>query len=248
MIKNIEGKKLEVLIKEDLISLPEDLKIKINDHWKNAIKNSTGLWNGVIPTVTKCVENKESTILYCQNTNYAHFLYDERIGCPEDYKCYNLSAGTLLETLDEYYLVGVLASNMSLPGCLQIPGGSIDKKDIFNGIADSYATMRRETIEEVNIDIEKPSQVISFKIMYLMPPNDEANGYEILGKAKVNFTANELIKHYETYRKYLEENNLEIEFDKILLIKKDEAIEKIKKMNNPRRKYLIPLLEADIKK
>ena len=60
-------------------------------------------------------------------------------------------------------------------------------------------------------------------------------------------TANEIREYFNTYYKYLKENNLEIEFKKLHFLKKKNAIEELKKLNNPKRNYLIPLLQMDMK-
>ncbi len=61
-------------------------------------------------------------------------------------------------------------------------------------------------------------------------------------------TAEEVRKYFESYYKYLKENNLEREFKTLHFLKKENAIEELKKLNNPKRSYLNPLLEMDMKK
>ena len=53
-------------------------------------------------------------VITCKKSDYAHYLYDERIGLPQRYACNNLVAGCLLETSDNYYIVGELEENTSL--------------------------------------------------------------------------------------------------------------------------------------
>ena len=65
-------------------------------------------------------------------TNYAHYLYDERVGIKEkEYKCNVPWGGIILETKDNYLALGEMDKTTSVPYCLQIPGGGIDKKDIY---------------------------------------------------------------------------------------------------------------------
>ena len=59
-------------------------------------------------------------------------------------------------------------------------------------------------------------------------------------------TADEFKKHFENYNKFLKENNLEIEFKKLYFLKKEKAIDELKKLNKPKRYYLIPLLQIDM--
>ena len=71
----------------------------------------------------------KSVEIICKKSDYAHYLYGERIGLPEEHCCTNLSAGSLLETKDNYYVVGELDLKASYPGVLQVTGGNIDKED-----------------------------------------------------------------------------------------------------------------------
>lgn len=136
---------MQVTLNNEIIELPIKLKETIN-------------------------ENFEKT----KKSDYAHYLYGERIGYQKEYECKNLSAGCLLETIDGYYIVGKLDENTSNPTILQVTGG-IDKKDIVN--------------EKINTEQTK----------------------------------------------------------KLYFLKKDNAVEELKKLNNPRRNYLIPLLQMDSK-
>lgn len=248
MLKVIKNKQINITIENKPLSLPKELRKKIDAFWNEAIKENPQLWNGEIFCVSKCVLDDNSLVMNCSKTDYAHYLYDERIGCPTENSCYNLSAGTLLETLDGYYVIGELAKTTSYPGCLTITGGNIDEKeDIIGNVVNISNTMRREAIEELNIDFNNKEQVLSHEILYLMPPMDKIKGYEFCAKAKINFTSNEIMEYYNKYKEYLEENKLEIEFDKIVLLKKETALEVLKKSLNPKRKYLIPLIEQDSK-
>lgn len=67
--------------------------------------------------------------------------------------CSSLVAECLLETSDNYYIVGELAENTSFPHCMQISGGSADNKDIKEGKIDVLNTIVRECKEELNIDL-----------------------------------------------------------------------------------------------
>lgn len=245
MLIEIEDKKLELRIDKSALEIPQELKEKISVNWKKALEKTPELWNGDVICVTECKEYEDKIILNCKQTDYAHYLYDERVGCPKEYASHGLSGGTLFETLDGYYVVGITNDTTSYPTCLQFPGGGIDKKDISNECIDIYSTMRREAIEEINIDINNKNQVLSHEIKYISLPNEFISGYEVVGKAKLNLTSNQMKEHYDKYLEYLKQNNLEIEFKKILLLKKEQALESLDKLENPRRKYMRLVMQAD---
>ena len=248
MIYKIENKKMKIILKDEIIELPIKLKEKINENFKNMKKTGANIWNGEVICVSECnIENNKVEII-CKKSDYAHYLYGERIGCPKQYECKNLSGGCLLETIDDYYVVGELDENTSYPTMLQVTGGGIDAKDIFTENIDVENTIKREAMEELKINLSDKESILYNRMSYLYVSEDnEQPGVELFSKAKSNMTVEEIKKYFEEYYKYLKENNLEVEFRKLHFIKKENAEEELKKLSNPRRNYLIPLLQIDSK-
>ena len=245
MIKNIKGIKIKAYIEDEKLNLPKEIQIKIDEFWKKATKETPNLWNGELMCVEKCVKENNEIIITCKKTNYSHYLYDERIVLPKEYACSSLVASCLLETSDNYYIVGELAENTSFPHCMQISGGSADNDDIKNNQIDIQNTIIRECKEELNIDLQDKKQVENFEIKYIYLPNDKIHTYILFAKGKLKMTKDEMNDYYERYFKYLKENNLEIEFGKIHFIKKGKTTEELEKLKNPKRDYLESLLEID---
>lgn len=52
----------------------------------------------------------------------------------------------MLETIDGYYVVGELDENTSYPTMLQVTGGGIDLKDIYDENIDVDNTIKREAM------------------------------------------------------------------------------------------------------
>ena len=71
---------------------------------------------------------------------------------------------------------------------------------------------------------------------------------QLLGRHKVlsGSERERLVTEIMEAVEYLKKNNLEIEFGKIHLLKKNNAIEILENMSNPKREYLIPLVTADL--
>ena len=248
MIYKIENKKIQVMLKKEVIELPIELKNKINENFEKLKKTGANIWNGEVLCVSECNIKGDEVEIICKKSDYAHYLYGERIGCPKGYECKNLSAGCLIETIDGYYIVGELDNNTSYPTMLQVTGGGIDKKDIINEKIDVEQTIKREAIEELNLDLCDEKNILYNRISYMyISENNEQPGVQLFSKAKIKLKAEEMRKYYESYYKYLEENNLEIEFKKLHFFKKEKAVEDLKKLDNPRRNYLMPLLQIDLK-
>ena len=217
MIYEIENKKMKITLKDEIIELPIKLKEKINENFENMKKTGANIWNGEVLCVSECNIEDDKVEIICKKSDYAHYLYGERIGCQKEYECKNLSAGCLLETIDGYYIVGELDENTSYPTMLQVTGGGIDQKDIFGENIDVEKTIKREAMEELKINLNDEESILYNRMSYLYV--------------------------YE----YLKENNLEVEFKKLHFLEKDNAVEELNKLSNPRRNYLIPLLQIDSK-
>ena len=247
MVKNIEKTITKVEIKDEQLELPEEIKRKIDEFWKQCKFENPNLWNGELMCVEKCTREGNQIIIICKKTNYAHYLYDERIGLPKEYACSSLVAGCLLETSDNYYIVGELADNTSFPYCMQISGGSADNDDIKDGKIDIFNTIIRECQEELNINLQDKKQVKNFEMKYISLPSEEVHTYILFAKGELNMNKSQMQEYYENYLKYLKDNNLEVEFGKIHFIKKGRILEELNKFNNPKREYLKSLLEIDSK-
>ena len=106
------------------INLPNELKENIEKFWEEAIKRNPNLYNGEDYAVEKVTETEENIEMLVVKSNYAHYLYDERIGIEEEkYRCCSPWGGILLITKDDYFVIGEMDSTTSIPHCLQISGG-----------------------------------------------------------------------------------------------------------------------------
>lgn len=247
MIKNIEGTTIKVKIEDKQFELPDEIRRKVEEFWNQCILENPNLWNGELMCVGECRRVGDQILITCKKSNYAHYLYDERIGLPKEYACSSLVAGCLLETSDNYYIVGELAENTSFPSCMQISGGNADKNDIEDGRIDILNTIIRECKEELNINVQDEQQVEHFEIKYIYVPTETVHTYIIFAKGKLNMTKAQIQEYYNKYLQYLKENDLEIEFERIHFIKKGRTTEELKNYKNPKRNYLESLLEIDNK-
>ena len=245
MLKAIAGTAIKIEFKDEMIELQKDIKEQINIFWKQSKKANSSLFNGELICVSEYKEANNLIEITCKRTHYSHHLYDERVGLSKEYSCHNLVVGCLLETSDNYYVIGEMARNTSVPNCLQIPGGNVDNTDIREERVDILNALIRECKEEVNINLEDKNMVESFKLKYISLPNEISNAYLIIAKGKLRMTKKEMIEYYKEYLKYLKDNNLEIEFANLHFINKKKAREELDRLKNPKRSYLEDLLEID---
>ncbi len=245
MSKIVKVDKTVILRYEDReIDLPIEIKKNIKGFWNNAVKENPNLYNGqdyVVETVNKTKDKIEMLVV---KSNYAHYLYDERIGIKENkYRCCSPWGGILLLTKDNYFVIGEMNKTMSMPLCLQLPGGGIDKTDIENGKINISANISREVKEELNINIEN----IDYKLEFIEYPDETRNAYGFIALSKINQSKEELEKHFTEYKEYLIENKLELEFGRLVFLNKENALEELDSMDNPKRPYLRDLIKEAMK-
>ena len=123
-------KELEIIKGEKNVELPKDILGKIESFWQKQVEINPHLFNGEVWSVTNFEELEDKFRLTVQKTNYAHYLYDERVGLEGNFACYNLNGGILLETIDKKYILGEMNETTSYPKVLQISGGNLDQNDI----------------------------------------------------------------------------------------------------------------------
>ena len=247
MIYIIKGKKMIGNLSDDEIYLPENIKQAIIDNFNELKDSGLNIWNGSIMCVAEIIVEDEFVKVVCKKSDYAHYLYAEKNGLPAEYGCKNISAGCVLETKDGFFVVGELGKNTSYPRMIQTTGGNIDQKnDIKNGEIDFLNTIVREAKEELDIDLSDNNLVSNHEITYMyIEEMDKQKGVRILSTAKIEMTAKELKEHFEKYNEYLINNKLETEFDKLYFLKRENVMQELNKLNNPKREYLVKILEYE---
>lgn len=209
-------KELEIIKAEKDIELPQNIAEKIENFWKKQVEENPHLFNGEVWSVTNFEELEDKFRVTVQKTNYAHYLYDERVGLEGNLGCYNLNGGILLETLDKKYIVGEMDETTSYPKGLQISGGNLDQNDIKeDGTVDLIGNIARELQEELNLDLFDKSIITSYKMQYMEVPEGRRHSYAPMLKGMLAMTEEEMTQHYKKYKEYLEETNQEVEFVKL---------------------------------
>ena len=230
------------------MELPKELKEKIKIFWEEQIKDNANLFNGDTWNVTNMEEQEDKIVLTLEKTDYAHYIYDERHGIDDEkYFCHNLASGVYIVTSDGYGVVGELDDTTSFPRCLQVSGGGLDLKDMVNNEFDLVKTAERELKEELNIELNNKQQISKYNFEYLEVPEGKRHSYCVLIKAISPLTAEELEKHFNNYKKYLDENNGEIEFKKLHFLKIGKAVQELNELHNPKRLYVRQMFEKEDK-
>lgn len=231
-----------------MMNLPQNLRNKIDEFWKEQVKENPNLFNGEVWNVTKMEENADKIILTLEQTDYAHYLYDERHGIEEKYACHNIAAGVYIVTKDGFAVIGELDDTTSYPKALQVSGGGIDEKeDLQNGEFDLIKTAKRELKEELNIELDNKKQIEKYNFEYIEVPEGKRHSYCVILKAYSSYTKAQLEEYFNKYYKYLEETDGEKEFKKLYFLKLGNAVKELDKLDNPKRLYVRQLLEIEDK-
>ena len=103
--------------------------------------------------------------------------------------------------------------------------------------------IQRELKEELNLNLED----IDYKIEFMEYPNETRNAYGFIAIGKINQTKDELKRYFEEYKEYLLKNDLEVEFNKLIFLKKENAIQELDDLPNYKRQYLRDLIKEVVK-
>lgn len=224
-------------------NIPDNVKKEIGIFWKNLVSDNPSLFNGENHTVESVTEFDDHIEMKVVRTNYATYLYNERVGIDDDkFKIIHLWSGILFETNDNYLVLGEMGDNTSVPKWLQLTGGGTSDEDIVDDIIDIDGNLKREVKEELNIDLD----TIKYEMKYLECPSEVRSVYGFLAVGKINMNKEELNQHFERYKDYLEKNGMEQEFSKLVFLHKNTALDEFDRLDNPKREYLRELLEMVI--
>ena len=120
----------------------------------------------------------------------------------------------------------------------------IDIADIENGIININSNIKRELKEELNLNLDD----IDYKIEFIEYPNETRNAYGFIAIGKINQTKAELKRYFEEYKEHLLKNDLEVEFNRLNILKKENALQELDDLPNYKRPYLRDLIKEVIKR
>ena len=115
---------------------------------------------------------------------------------------------------------------------------------------DYYKTMKRELYEEVGLELDDKNIIKDFYLKYLKVPSviEEELSFGVLYKIDLNISFEEFNNEFEIYKKYLRDNDLEVEFTGLYGIDKtkESVISAAEKFPNKIPKYIIQMFLKEI--
>lgn len=240
---------VDIKYKNESINLPENIRESIKENWN---VNGERFTNGDIFFIKDYDVNKEkkSIKLDVCNSKYDHYLYTRFNDTYDEYSCVNLWSGAVIETSDGKLVLGEMSNETVSEGELHISGGSTDRDDLENNMIDYYKTMKRELYEELGIDLDNKNIVKDFYLRYLKIPSiiEVELSFGVLYKIDLNITFEEFKEKFYKYKKYLDDNKLEVEFTEVYGIDKNKkCIEEFEKnYSNRIPKYIVEMFFKEI--
>lgn len=145
----------------DLLPQPDNVKHAVAECWKDFTKVQGKTWsNGEILTIGQ-VNVTPTGIEYVMDL--VDFAYLKASAVAKNpvvnayHPCYVAGAGAIVETADNYLVLGEMAPHTSWAGKIALVGGGITTQDVEpeTGLVDLQGNVIRETKEEIGLDPEK---------------------------------------------------------------------------------------------
>lgn len=223
------------------------LSIKINNHWESLVKKGKKFTRGNVYTIKKIRKNSKELNIELTLTDYAHFLYSiYSSNLKAISKCRVVSTSALIETRDKYFIFGEMNKNTFMPGRIQCSGGGLDENDLENGSINFVKNIKKEVYEELGLNISD-SKIVKKKYVKYIGCGGKNNFIIIIFKIDLSIDSHRVKKIFKDYTDKLKSDNIEPEFKKLFIAKKDfKIIEKIQSDKRDKADYVIPLIREDV--
>lgn len=200
------------------LPLPEYLKMEINNYWNYLKSEGKSFNNGEIFTISDIKLNQGYLDFIISKTNFAHYLYSLKQKSLGDFTCRSIASNALILTSDNYYVMGSMSGNTSLPYKIKFIGGAISTDDLLNNSFDPRSCVIREVKEEIGISLTNKDVIDNFKPIYYLT-RENLSFINVLFLAQLKMTSGELKIAFEIYKKKLQTHNIDSELADIYFLK-----------------------------
>lgn len=188
-----------IYYKDQLISLPDEIKIEIERCWNEAILSGKKYTNGDLFTISSIANEGNLLNLYLYLTTYDHYIYSVKKNFTGNYICRSLAANILFLTSDNYYVLAVMSGKTSLPNKIKFIGGAFSKDDIKSGKIDAFTCIDREVQEEIGLSISNKNIITNVCPKYIVTRKN-FSFINILFMSELNISRNELTALFKEYK------------------------------------------------
>lgn len=212
------------------LDIKSDIRKKVEQNWKEFIKDREKYFNSDIITVSDIEIDKN--ILRVNKAKYADLIYSLD---NKDLTIRSLFSAILLKTLDGYYII----VENSYDDRLNLIGGMADLEDFDGEYLNYQRCIEREIKEEIGLDLNNKDDILSFELKYLKIPNGNENFYPcgVCYIGTLNYTA-------EQFREYFRKNTFDNEIKEVLCLTNEECLKL--EFRDKDRTYIREFLELEI--
>lgn len=217
---------------------------KIEKHWNELINQGKSFTRGEVFCISSIFLSKQHCVLFLDLSDYAHYLYTIHKK-PNEEACKVLFTAALIETADQFYVLGKMADNTANPGRIQCPGGGLTKLHLEKNIFNLEKNICDECEEEIGLSLHSDI-VTSFHKRYFI--SSKLHPYSaVIWKVKVQQTAEQFHQHFLHYRQQLLTIGKQPEFESLQFIAKStQQIDHFFKNDpHPKANYIEKLLKTD---
>lgn len=224
------------------VKLSDKFSRDINAYWKELIDNGKKYENGEIFTVNNIYVDKNKKLTFVVNkTNYAHYLYSKKNNFEGDYVCRSIATNVLPITTDNQYVLGAMSNSTSLSNKIKFIGGSMSEDDFVQNRLEPLKCAKRETLEEIGIDLNDKKYVESYEPIYFITRKN-LSFINVLYLVHLNISSDQIKSNFKKFRTHLIENDMEVELDSIVLV--ENNLESNELFINNNRNNLIDYMES----
>lgn len=250
---DINNRKVNITYTGKVLTPSENIKLAISKHWEEISKDKKFFFNGEIFSIDSFEENDNELNIKIDRTNYAHYLAD-RHKVPEvkDYPCHVAYSCVIIETSDNYFVMGENTNDTAHPDRLQFIGGAIDNDDLMDdGVTiDIKGNAARETEEEIGISTNNAEYSAELEPIFLKLNNNEYNSIGVIYLLKTSLDKAMIKDIFDKHNEKLALNDELIEFKDLIFVKTDiESINEFERTNTKEIKdYMLEALRQLCKK
>ena len=201
---------------------------QVDRYWNALMKSGKHYWDGIMYSVNRIEENEQAITFAFGQTNYRNFVYSKA----HDFRNKNHTCTTasiaLIETSDEYSVLGKMNEDSVFSGQYKCMGGTLDRIDFDGEIVSFDRMFQREISEECGIDLSSSEICHSNESQWLLIRENMAF-VGICNRIQLNISKDELQLRFNNKSRNSED---EKEVDQLLFIRsmaEIEAIERHKK-------------------
>jgi 8-oxo-dGTP pyrophosphatase MutT (NUDIX family) len=214
------SKAIHIRYTGEMVTLPPDIRQKIDAHWQELILNNEHLFNGEAFTVISTVETPDAVSITLDQTDYAHYLYSHQVRDLGEYAVRIIHSATLVYVADGKIIFGSMGPHTSRPNVIQCSGGGLDNDDITDDVVDIEHNTAKELREELGIDVSDSAQVTEFAPTYLKE-GGFADTITVVFTVHLKATSQEFLQNYDKFAHQLRGQGEEPEFGELFCLNPD---------------------------